>query len=125
MEGPYGWFWHRGADNPRQIWIAGGVGVAPFLGMAKTVDFSRTGVDLYYCTEGPEHGGLMSYGADLAELFSRAASYVDRILKGAKPSDLPVEQPTVFEMVVNRKTANALGLAIPRSLLLRANQVIE
>jgi predicted ferric reductase len=59
VEGPYGWFWHRGADNPRQIWIAGGVGIAPFLGMAKTADLSRIGVDLYYCTEGPEHAHLI------------------------------------------------------------------
>jgi predicted ferric reductase len=59
VEGPYGWFWHRGADNPRQIWIGGGVGIAPFLGMAKTVDLSKIGVDLYYCTEGPEHAHLI------------------------------------------------------------------
>lgn len=59
VEGPYGWFWHKGADNPRQIWIAGGVGIAPFLGMAKTVDFAKVGVDLYYCTEGPEQAHLI------------------------------------------------------------------
>jgi predicted ferric reductase len=59
VEGPYGWFWHRGADNPRQIWIGGGVGIAPFLGMAMTVDLSKIGVDLYYCTEGPEHAHLI------------------------------------------------------------------
>jgi len=67
VEGPYGWFWHRGADNTRQIWIAGGVGVAPFLGMAKTVDLSRTGVDLYYCTEGPEHAHLIEELFEIAD----------------------------------------------------------
>jgi putative ABC transport system substrate-binding protein len=70
-------------------------------------------------------GGLLSYGVDLVDGFRRAASYIDRILRGAKPGDLPVQFPTKFEMVVNRKTANALGLAIPPSILLRADEVIE
>jgi putative ABC transport system substrate-binding protein len=70
-------------------------------------------------------GGLLSYGIDLVDLFPRAATYVDRILRGEKPGDLPVQFPTKFEMVVNRKTANALGLAIPPSILLRADEVIE
>jgi putative ABC transport system substrate-binding protein len=70
-------------------------------------------------------GGLLSYGTDLVDTFRRAASYVDRILRGEKPGDLPVQLPTKFEMIVNRRTATALGLAIPPSIMLRADEVIE
>ena len=121
-------------DGPTRVAVRQGAGA--LLGMASPV-FFRQRVELAQVTikhrlpaivpfrEAVEAGVLMAYGANLPDTHRRAAEYVDRILKGARPADLPMEQPTKFELVVNLKTAKALGLTIPPSLLLRADQVIE
>jgi putative ABC transport system substrate-binding protein len=80
---------------------------------------------VYYRREYVEAGGLMSYGRNAAISYRRAAAYVDRILKGAKPEELPVEQPSVIELVVNRKAAKALGITFPPQVLVRADKIIE
>ena len=80
---------------------------------------------VYALSETARDGGSLSYGPDPVDLYRRTATYVDRILRGAKPAELPVQLPTKFEMVVNLKTAKALGLTVPQSILLRADEIIE
>jgi putative ABC transport system substrate-binding protein len=127
----------RTADEvPRvlQAAVPAGVGGLLVLGDPLTYSLRREIADLsatlrlpavYPSREWAEAGGLLSYGADRRQVYRRAAEYVDKILKGARPGDLPVEQPTKFELVINLKTAKAIGLTIPPSLLQRVDEVIE
>jgi putative ABC transport system substrate-binding protein len=100
--------------------VATGEGVGTGTGSARFTSASSGAVKVF-----AEAGSLMSYGAELLHLWQRAAINVDKILRGANPGDLPVEQPTKFEFVINLKTAKALGLTIPQSLFLRADEVIQ
>jgi len=104
-----------------------GINPVGFANRAQIVSFAQRNrlPSMFPTKEYVDSGGLMSYGPSLVDLFRRAAGYVDKILKGAKPADLPVQQPTKFELVINLKTAKALGLTLPQSLLRRADEVIE
>jgi putative tryptophan/tyrosine transport system substrate-binding protein len=112
-------------ERPSAMIVSGDLILQPHMG--RVIDFARrTQLPVMY--QNPEQaksGGLLAYGANFAELFRRGAEYTDKVLKGIKPAELPVEQPTKFELVINLKTARALGLTIPSSLLQRADQVIE
>jgi ABC-type uncharacterized transport system substrate-binding protein len=121
-------------DKVFQAAAAGGANAVLVLGSPFLLSHRATVADLaaksrlpaiYYSTDFVEDGGLMSYGVTITDLFRRAASYVDRIIKGAKPADLPVEQPTKVPLVINLKAAKRIGLTIQPSLLLRADRVIE
>ncbi len=94
---------------------------------ARVIEFTakRRLPTIYYQSRFVKEGGLMSYSTDLQHLYRRAATYVDKILKGAKPADLPIEEPTKFELIINLKTAKKLGLTIPPQFLARANRVIK
>ena len=96
-------------------------------GMRRIADFARDHrlPAIFHLTEFADAGGLVAYGPDRADMFRRAASYVDKILKGARPADLPVEQATKFELVINARTARELRLTVPASLALRAARVID
>ena len=104
-----------------------GVNPVGFANRARIVSFAQSNrlPSMFPTKEYVDSGGLMSYGPSLADLLRRAAGYVDKILKGAKPADLPVQQPTKFELVINLKTAKALGVTLPQSLLRRADEVIQ
>ena len=114
-----------GNQRPDGLYVTGGTLMN--VNRKRTIGFAlKSRLPSIYFTRGAvEAGGLMSYGADLAESYRRVAYYVDKILKGAKPAELPVEQPTKFEFVINLKTAKQIGLTIPPNVLARADKVIK
>ena len=112
-------------ERPDGLYVLGGP--LMYANEKRTIGFAlkSRSPSMYYSREAVDAGGLMYYGADLADSYRRVATYVDKILKGAKPADLPVEQPTKFELVINLKTAKQIGLTIPQSMLYRADKVIK
>ena len=113
-------------QRPDGIYVlAGGALISANLKRIAAFALKSRSPSMYYSRVAVDVGGLMSYGADLADSYRRVAYYVDKILKGAKPADLPVEQPTKFELVINLKTAKQIGLTIPQSMLYRADRVIR
>ena len=105
--------------------VAGGVTFLVHRAKFNEMALQRRLPTMYSVREGVEGGGLLSYGLNMRDFVGRAATYVDKILRGAKPGELPVEQPTKFELIVNLRTANALGLTLPRALMQRADEVIR
>ena len=111
--------------NADALYVVGDALVTSYQIRINTLALAARVPTIYSQREQVEAGGLMSYGPNFPDLFRRAADYVDKILRGVKPGDIPVEQPTKFDLVVNLTTAKALGFTIPESFLLRADQVIE
>jgi putative ABC transport system substrate-binding protein len=118
-------FTRLASERPDALFVANSP--SNYANRQRIVDFAirRRLPAVYPFREMVEGGGLMSYGANVPDLYRRAAGYVDRILQGVRPGDLPVEQPTTFELVINLVAAKALGVTVPQALLLQANQLIE
>ena len=112
-------------QRPNGLYVPGGPSLNPFRKRAVGLALKNRLPSMYGTTAAVEAGGLMPYGADVADSYRRVAYFVDRILKGAKPADLPVEQPMKFEFVINLKTAKQIGVTIPQWTLMKADKVIQ